>query len=66
MIGGDETYEARCIKCYELPDHQHEVQKRGLKSFTFYQIKCVGHFTKKKDCHFMAVFKFSLSLFGFP
>ena len=20
MIGGDETYEARCIKCYELPD----------------------------------------------
>ena len=20
MIGGDETYEARCVKCYELPD----------------------------------------------
>ena len=20
MIGGDEAYEARCIKCYELPD----------------------------------------------
>ena len=23
MIGGDETYEARCIKCYELPDKPH-------------------------------------------
>ena len=22
MIGGDETYEARCIKCWELPDEQ--------------------------------------------
>ena len=35
MIGGDETYEARCIKCYELPDSQHEVQKRGLKVLPF-------------------------------
>lgn len=31
MIGGDETYEARCVKCYELPDIQHEKQKRGLR-----------------------------------
>ena len=35
MIGGDETYEARCIKCYELPDIQHEKQKRGLKLLSF-------------------------------
>jgi len=24
MIGGDETYEARCIKCWELPDSKEE------------------------------------------
>ena len=24
MIGGDETYEARCIKCWELPDSTEE------------------------------------------
>ncbi len=35
MIGGDETYEARCVKCYELPDAQHEKQKRGLKLLNF-------------------------------
>lgn len=35
MIGGDETYEARCVKCYELPDIQHEKQKRGLKLISF-------------------------------
>ena len=35
MIGGDETYEARCVKCYELPDIQHEKQKRGLKHLNF-------------------------------
>jgi len=35
MIGGDETYEARCVKCYELPDIQHEKQKRGLKLLSF-------------------------------
>ncbi len=35
MIGGDETYEARCVKCYELPDIQHEKQKRGLKLLNF-------------------------------
>ena len=35
MIGGDETYEARCVKCYELPDEKHEKQKRGLKLLNF-------------------------------
>ena len=35
MIGGDETYEARCVKCYELPDVEHEKQKRGLKVLSF-------------------------------
>ena len=35
MIGGDETYEARCIKCYELPDVKHEKQKRTLKLLSF-------------------------------
>lgn len=28
MIGGDETYEARCIKCYELPDNQANAPKK--------------------------------------
>lgn len=27
MIGGDETYEARCIDCYELPDKNSELKK---------------------------------------
>lgn len=31
MIGGDETYEARCIKCYELPDAEAEKQKENEK-----------------------------------
>ena len=35
MIGGDETYEARCIKCYELPDAEHDKQKRNLKVLPF-------------------------------
>ncbi|MBE7711028.1 MAG: thymidine kinase [Cyanobacteria bacterium SIG31] len=35
MIGGDETYEARCIKCYELPDIKHEKAKKGLKLLNF-------------------------------
>ena len=35
MIGGDETYEARCIKCYELPDAKHENAKKGLKLLQF-------------------------------
>ncbi len=29
MIGGDETYEARCIKCYELPDANKDKQKKS-------------------------------------
>jgi thymidine kinase len=39
MIGGDETYEARCVKCYELPDIQHEKRKKGLKLLQFETIK---------------------------
>lgn len=35
MIGGDETYEARCIKCYELPDRELEKKKRGFKLLSF-------------------------------
>lgn len=38
MIGGDETYEARCIKCYELPDSQQgnqNSQKKNLKILPF-------------------------------
>ena len=30
MIGGDETYEARCIKCYELPDKNAEKKESSL------------------------------------
>ena len=39
MIGGDETYEARCIKCYELPDLEHDKQKSKLKLLNFQPIK---------------------------
>jgi len=35
MIGGDETYEARCVKCYELPDYKGEVRKREFKLLHF-------------------------------
>ena len=35
MIDGDETYEARCIKCYELPDVELEKKKRGFKVLNF-------------------------------
>jgi len=35
MIGGDETYEARCIRCYELPDVKSETRKRGFKLLNF-------------------------------
>ena len=35
MIGGDETYEARCIKCYELPDVKKKVGFLGLKVLQF-------------------------------
>jgi len=39
MIGGDETYEARCVKCYELPDLKEKKQKLGLKLLNFEHIK---------------------------
>ena len=35
MIGGDETYEARCLKCYELPDTNHDKQKSKFKLLQF-------------------------------
>ena len=35
MIGGDETYEARCIKCYELPDVKGRSKALGLKLLQF-------------------------------
>ena len=35
MIGGDETYEARCIKCYELPDVKSKKKALGLKLLQF-------------------------------
>ena len=35
MIGGDETYEARCINCYELPDRQAEEKKKTFKLLNF-------------------------------
>ena len=35
MIGGDETYEARCIKCYELPDVKTKQKALGLKLLQF-------------------------------
>ncbi len=35
MIGGDETYEARCIKCFELPDSKLEKQKSNPKILPF-------------------------------
>lgn len=33
MIGGDETYEARCIKCWELPDAKSEEKKSNILKF---------------------------------
>lgn len=35
MIGGDETYEARCIKCYELPDVEAKKKKMGFRLLQF-------------------------------
>ncbi len=35
MIGADETYEARCIHCYELPDSNKERRKSGFKLLSF-------------------------------
>ena len=39
MIGGDETYEARCIKCYELPDVKKKASFLGLKVLQFDETK---------------------------
>lgn len=33
MIGGDETYEARCVKCWELPDAKEETKKSNVLKF---------------------------------
>lgn len=35
MIGGNETYEARCVKCYELTDNKSETRKREFKLLQF-------------------------------
>ena len=35
MIGGDETYEARCLKCYELPDRESENKKKAFRLLSF-------------------------------
>ena len=35
MIGGDETYEARCTRCYELLDEQTVKRKREFKLLHF-------------------------------
>lgn len=35
MIGGDETYEARCLKCYELPDREAENKKKSFRLLNF-------------------------------
>ncbi len=37
MIGGDETYEARCIKCYELPDKNAKSSEEKKKPFKLLQ-----------------------------
>ena len=34
MIGGDETYEARCIKCWELPDASEEKKESNILQFS--------------------------------
>ena len=33
MIGGDETYEARCVKCWELPDSKEDAKKSNVLKF---------------------------------
>ncbi len=35
MIGADETYEARCIHCYELPDASKDKRKNRFKLLSF-------------------------------
>lgn len=34
MIGGDESYEARCIKCYELPDRNNSKPKNNVNGMS--------------------------------
>lgn len=36
MIGADETYEARCLDCYELPDKTKKDEKNTLKEKLFH------------------------------
>ncbi len=33
MICGDETYEARCVKCWELPDAKEDTKKSNVLKF---------------------------------
>ena len=53
MIGGDETYEARCLKCYELPDKKAEEKKKGFKLLNFvkyaYALIERGHTSDSKE-----------------
>ena len=35
MIGGDETYEARCLDCYELPDREADNKKKSFRLLNF-------------------------------
>lgn len=35
MIGGDETYEARCVKCWELPDEKNDKKKQKSNVLQF-------------------------------
>lgn len=35
MIGGNETYEARCVQCYELTDVKKETRKREFRLLPF-------------------------------
>lgn len=41
MIGGDETYEARCIKCWELPDESKhdEIEERHDSNVLQFSLK---------------------------
>lgn len=34
MIGGDETYEARCVKCWELPDEKEAKKDSNVLQFS--------------------------------
>lgn len=39
MIGGDETYEARCIKCWELPDAKEEEKQNHENNILQFALK---------------------------